>query len=103
MKFGKIRELTIKNLVLPYVVYMGLFLYWRTEIYSFHEQKYRFSTSNYVISGIIVLLSMQFIMHEIKQLMEAGIFDYFTSFWNYLDDIPYVCVTLMMIFYITNE
>lgn len=53
-------------------------------------------TFNYILLVPLLVFAWYFIFMELKQLWKSG-FDYFLSFWNYLDIVPPLLLNIFII------
>ena len=73
---------------------MGTYLIYMNWVYNMRFEP-GFDIVNYVFIGLLGFFSWYFLGNEIAQLREEG-FSYLYSFWNYLDLIPPITLTIIL-------
>jgi Polycystin cation channel len=94
-KWPLTREYTIKKQLIPYLVFMFTFLIYMNEVYVMRFDYAGMDIVNYVFIVILGCMSGYFFTLEMKQLRNEGL-DYLKSFWNYLDLIPPLTLSIFL-------
>ena len=102
-KYSLVRTAILDYLFKPYVNYLFTFFIWHRYIYEYNgEVPLRDHASNKFVSLILLMYALYFSFFEIDQFRQVG-FKYFLSFWNLFDTFPAISISIMVIWFNSNE
>lgn len=105
-KYGQVKRATILKLFVPYIVFLGLFVFYIDHVVVEHRiegNKDAFYGGMIAIQLALMAFSVYFLVNEFRQLLYQPA-KYFTNFWNYIDLTPPLLVFgIIAAFWLSNS
>ena len=97
------RKYVLQKLFMPYLVYFLTYIIYVTAVFdpSFENtfDKNETGMNDWVhlaITILLCLLSVYFLVNELRSFRKEGFFRYWTQFWNYVDIIPPIMIMVIV-------
>lgn len=87
--------------MLPYMLFLLVYCMYANTINPRRNESIEYNNLDRIMKIVLLIMSSYFLKNELTQFYLIG-FEYFNSFWNYIDSFPPMFIILMIILEILN-